>query len=227
MVRFMFRLKLVIEGPILVYFPVCSTVFFFFQSVDDSWGEITFIKSSYLSSLPCSFVIPFFIPLMPPTSYPCTQELPIHPYPSFPSRFLTSQTPSHAFFTPVNSLVLLHRPHLHLQLRHRLHRPRLPSKRLQPSLQIQRLRASLQRHHLRLVLSNPHQNQCHRHLLRPRGNLHRPPWRQHLLDAAGPLLQLLSSSCCRWWKLPVRLIRRGRGKWWRRWSLGFGLELGH
>ncbi|CBI29074.3 unnamed protein product, partial [Vitis vinifera] len=111
------------------------------------------------------------------------------------------------------SLILLRRPHLHLQLRHRLHRPRLPSKRLQPSLQSQRLRASLQRHHLRLVPPNPHQNQRHRHLLRPRGYLHRPPWWQHLLDVAGPPPQLLSSSYRRWWKLPMRLICRWRGKW--------------
>ena len=89
-----------IDGHIL--FSVCLTSF---QSIDNSWSEVTAIKSSDLSSLPCSLTISFFIPLMPPTSYSCTQELHIRSYPSFPfsfpSRFLTSQTPSHESFTPI------------------------------------------------------------------------------------------------------------------------------
>ena len=90
-------------------FSVCFTGF---QSVDNSWSEVTTIKSSNLSSLPCSLAISFFIPLMPPTPYSCTQELHIRSYPSFPfsfpSRFLTSQTLSHASFT---SIMLVSHPY--------------------------------------------------------------------------------------------------------------------
>ena len=49
MVWFMFGLKVVIDGHILVYFPFVLLVF---QSVDNAWSEVTVIKSSYLSSLP-------------------------------------------------------------------------------------------------------------------------------------------------------------------------------
>ena len=55
MVRFMFRLRLVIDGHIL--FSVCLTSF---QSIDNSWSEFAPKKSSGLSSLLCPLAISFF-----------------------------------------------------------------------------------------------------------------------------------------------------------------------
>ena len=42
--------------------------------------------------------------------------------------------------------------------------------------------------------------------LQPCGHLHQPPWRRHLLDAAGLLPRLFSPSCRRWWELHLRMI---------------------